>query len=173
MSYSICKMVSLAKRPKLCKKQLDQNNRVVLCKKPLVKTPNTREMRQFPKSAILRGLQKKHGLQALENGTFGSKVKNAKNVQKNHSTRTLELFFAKKSLEKKIKYLRNSRKISQSAILQRQQSMHGLQAFQDGRFSKSSHFSNTGGVYLSGFLHRTTLMILQYRFSHVFGIFNF
>ena len=29
------------------------------------------------------------------------------------------------------------------------------------------------GVFRSGFLRRTTLMILQNRVSHVFGIFNF
>ena len=57
--YSLCKMVSLGqklKMPKTCEKPFYKNIRVVLCKKPLEKTPNIREMRRFWKSAILQRL---------------------------------------------------------------------------------------------------------------------
>ena len=43
-------MVSLGqklKMPKTCEKHIYKNIRVVLCKKPLEKTPNIREMSQF------------------------------------------------------------------------------------------------------------------------------
>ena len=57
--YSLCKMVSLGqklKMPKTCEKPFYKNIKVVLCKKPLEKTPNIREMRQVWKSAILQRL---------------------------------------------------------------------------------------------------------------------
>ena len=57
--YSLCKMVSLGqklKMPKTCEKRFYKNITVVLCKKPLEKTPNIREMRRFWKSAILQSL---------------------------------------------------------------------------------------------------------------------
>ena len=49
-NYTPCKMVSLRqklKMPKACEKPFYKNIRVVLCKKPLEKTPNISEMRQF------------------------------------------------------------------------------------------------------------------------------
>ena len=55
--YRLCKMVSLAQKfkwPKTCEKRFYKHVRVVLCKKPLEKTPNIREMRPFWKSAILQ-----------------------------------------------------------------------------------------------------------------------
>ena len=48
--YSLCKMSKLGqkvKMPKTCKKPFHKNIRFVLCKKPLEKTPNIREMRRF------------------------------------------------------------------------------------------------------------------------------
>ena len=57
--YSLCKIVSLCqklKMPTRCKNSFYKSIKVVLCKKPLVKTPNTREMRRFWKSAILQRL---------------------------------------------------------------------------------------------------------------------
>ena len=57
--YSLCKMVSLGqklKMPKTCEKPFYKNIKVVLCKKPLEKTPNIRAMRQVWKSAILQRL---------------------------------------------------------------------------------------------------------------------
>ena len=77
--YRLCKMVSLAQKfkwPKTWKKRFCKHVRVVLCKKPLEKTPIIREMRPFWKSAILQRLQ------TLQNGQFGSKIQMAKNVRK-------------------------------------------------------------------------------------------
>ena len=57
--YSLCKMVSLGQKikiPKKCEKPFYKILRVILCKKPLQKTPNIREMTQFRKSAILQRL---------------------------------------------------------------------------------------------------------------------
>ena len=65
--YRLFKMVSLAQKlkwPKTWKKRFCKQVRVVLCKKPLEKTPIIREMRPFWKSAILRRLQ------TLKNGQF-------------------------------------------------------------------------------------------------------
>ena len=48
--YSPCKMLSLGQKlemPKTCEKPFYKNIRVVLCKKPLEKTPNIREKRRF------------------------------------------------------------------------------------------------------------------------------
>ena len=48
--YSLRKMVSLGqklKMPKTCQKSFYKTIRVVLCKKPLEKKPNIREMRQL------------------------------------------------------------------------------------------------------------------------------
>ena len=47
--YSLCKMVSLGQKLKMqktCEKPFYNNIRVVLCKKPLYKTPNIQEMRE-------------------------------------------------------------------------------------------------------------------------------
>ena len=77
--YRFCKMVSLGqnlKWPQTCEKRFYKHVRVVLCKKPLEKTPYIREKRPFWKSAILQGLW------TLQNGQFGSKSQMAKNVRK-------------------------------------------------------------------------------------------
>ena len=50
MGYSLGKMLSLGqklKMPKRCDKLFYKNVTVVLCKKPLEKAPNIREIRQF------------------------------------------------------------------------------------------------------------------------------
>ena len=52
-------MVSLdqkMKRPKTCKEPFYEHIRLVLCKKPLIKQLNIREMRARLKSAILQSL---------------------------------------------------------------------------------------------------------------------
>ena len=41
------------KGAKTCEKPFYKNIKVILCKKPLEKTPNIREMRQVLKSAVL------------------------------------------------------------------------------------------------------------------------
>ena len=71
---SVC--VKNLKWPKTCEKRFYEHIRVVLFKKPLIKTPNIRQMRAFLKSAILQRLQ------TLQNGQFGSKIKMAKNMRK-------------------------------------------------------------------------------------------
>ena len=56
----ICKIVSLGQKLKLkktCEKLFFNHIRVVLCEKPLEKTPNIRQMRRFSKSAIMQRLQ--------------------------------------------------------------------------------------------------------------------
>ena len=55
----LCNMVSLGQKLKFCenvRKTIFNHLRVVLCKKPLEKTPNIREMRRFWKSAIVQTL---------------------------------------------------------------------------------------------------------------------
>ena len=88
------------KMPTPCEKPFYTNIRVVLCKKPLEKTPNIREMRRFLKPAILQRLESMPRVYLLQNGHFGSKIKNAKIMQKNHSSRTLELVRAKNRSKK-------------------------------------------------------------------------
>ena len=58
--------------PKTGEKRFYNHTTVVLCKKPLLKTANIREMRRFWKSAIL---------QRNENGHFGSEIKYAKKMR--------------------------------------------------------------------------------------------
>ena len=47
--------------------------------------------------------------------------------------------------------------------------LHGLQAYQDGRFSKNALISRLFNVFPCGFLHRITLFISQTHFQHVFA----
>ena len=70
------------KMPTPCEKPFYTNIRVVLCKKPLEKTLNIRQMRRFLKSAILQRLESMPRVCLLQNGRFGSKIKNAKIMQK-------------------------------------------------------------------------------------------
>ena len=98
--YMLCKMVSLGqklKMPKTSEKPFYKNIRFVLCKKPLQKTPNVREIRKFGKSAILQRLYPMQRLQALQNDQFGSKIENVKNMRRSILT---ELFSAKNRSEK-------------------------------------------------------------------------
>ena len=88
-------MISLGqklKMPKTCEKRFYKNIRVVLCKKPLEKTPNIREMRWFWKSAILQRLYIMQ--EAIAFAKWSVWVKNLKCQKhaKNDSTRTLEWF---------------------------------------------------------------------------------
>ena len=57
--YRLCKMTSFGKNfqwPKTCEKRFCKHVRVVLCQKPLQKTPYAREMRPFWKLGILQRL---------------------------------------------------------------------------------------------------------------------
>ena len=56
-AYSLCKLVTLGQKLKFqtaCKNLFYKRFTVILCKKPVEKTPNTREMRLFWKSAIMQ-----------------------------------------------------------------------------------------------------------------------
>ena len=78
--YSLCRMVSFGpklKMPKTCDKRLYKQIRIVLWKKRLQKAANIWEMRPFWKLAKMATMQR---LQPLQNGQFGSKIKNAKNM---------------------------------------------------------------------------------------------
>ena len=77
--YSLGKMVSLGQNLKFRKtseKRLFNHIRVVLCKKPLEKTPNILQMRRLWKSAIVQGLY------PWQDGQFGSHIKIQKNMRK-------------------------------------------------------------------------------------------
>ena len=57
--YSPCKILTLAQKlkfQKICQNPFSKSFTVVLCKKPLQKTPNIREIRAFSKSAIMQML---------------------------------------------------------------------------------------------------------------------
>ena len=74
--YSLCKIVSLGQKltfKETCDKRFFNHVRLVLCKKPIEKTPNVGEMRRFWKSAIMQGAV------AFENSQFCSKI----NIQEN------------------------------------------------------------------------------------------
>ena len=77
--YSPCRMGILGQKlkfQKTCQNPFYKSFRVVLCKKPLQKTLNIREMRPFSKSAIMQRLS------PLQNPHFGSKIKIQKNMSK-------------------------------------------------------------------------------------------
>ena len=95
--YFLCKTVSLGQKlkfKKTCEKRFFNHVSVVLCKKQLERTQNTRKMRRFWKSAIMQGLW------PLQNGQFGSKIKVQKKHGKNDSLIMLDLFCAKNRLRK-------------------------------------------------------------------------
>ena len=95
--YSLCKIVSLGQRLKFkrtSQKRLFNHIRVVLCKKPLEKTPNIREMRPFRKTPIMQRLY------PLQNSHFASKIKIKKKHAKNDSLIILDFFSANNRLRK-------------------------------------------------------------------------
>ena len=81
-----CKTVSLAqklKMPKRCEKRLYHHIKVVVCKKPLQKTPHIRKMTAFWKWPQLATMQNwPRCILPMQKGQFGSKIKNAKKVRK-------------------------------------------------------------------------------------------
>ena len=82
--YSPCKILTLAqifKFQKTCQNPFYKSFRVVLCKKPLQKTPNIREMRAFWKSAIVHAKAIAHAKSSL-----CLKNENSKKHVKIHST---------------------------------------------------------------------------------------
>ena len=108
-----CKILTLGEKLKLqkpCQNPFYKSFRVVLCKKPLQKTKNTRENRPFWKSAIMQRLQ------PMQNPHFGSKLK-FRNQVKIHFKNHLELFCAK-NRSKKTRNIREMRPFSKSTIMQ-------------------------------------------------------
>ena len=75
--YRTCKILILSQKlkfQKTCENPFYKSFRVVLCKKPLEKAPNIREMRGFRKSAIMQ--------RPMQNTDFKSKIKIQKNMSK-------------------------------------------------------------------------------------------
>ena len=91
--YIPCKILTLAQKlkfQKTCQNPFYKSFTVVLCKKPLQKTLNIREMRAFSKSAIMHAKAIAHAKSLL-----WLKIESLKKDVKIHSTHHLELFCAK------------------------------------------------------------------------------
>ena len=86
---------------KTCQNPFYKSFRVVLCKKPLSKTLNIREMRPFWKSASSKGYSPCKVL------TFGRKLQFQKTCQ-NPLYKSFRVVLCKKLLQKNIKYSRNA-----------------------------------------------------------------
>ena len=96
--YSPCKILTFAQKlkfKKTCQNPFYKSFTVVLCKKPLQKTLNIREMRAFSKSAIMHAKAMAHAKSSiwLKNKYFKKHVKI-------HSTNHLQLFCAKNRSKK-------------------------------------------------------------------------
>ena len=101
--YSPCKILTLGQKlkfQKTCQNPFCKLFPVVLCKKPLQKTLNTRKMRPFSKSPIMQRLQ------PLQNPHFGSKIKIPKNMSKS-ILQIISSCSVQKTALKNTKYLRN------------------------------------------------------------------
>ena len=83
--YSLCKRVSLGQKLKMrktCEETFYKNTRVVLCKKRLGKNTKYSRNETILKIGHFQRLQPMHRLQPLQNGQFGSKIKNTKKMRK-------------------------------------------------------------------------------------------
>ena len=101
--YSPCKILTLGKKFKF--KETSQNPfyksfTVFLCKKPLEKRPNIKEVRPFWKLAIIQRLYPR------QNPHFGSKIKIPKNMSK-FILQIIYSCFVQKTVQKRTKYSRN------------------------------------------------------------------
>ena len=107
--YSLWKMVSLGqklKMPKTCEKPFHKNIRDVLCKKPLQKTPNIREMSYFKNRPSCKGYSPCKGYSLWKMVTLGQKLKMPKTCEKPfHKNIRVVLWI--KLLPKNTKYSRN------------------------------------------------------------------
>ena len=92
--------VKKLKFQKTCQNPFYKSFTVVLCKKPLEKTPNIREMRLCCKSAITQRLQ------PIQNPHFGSKIKIPKNMSKS-ILQIIQSCSVQKTARKNTKYSRN------------------------------------------------------------------
>ena len=110
----LCKIVSLGQKlkwPKTCEKRFYKHVRVVLCEKPLEKTPNIREMRRFWKSAILQSYR------LCKIVSLGQKLKWPKTCEKRFY-KHVRVVLCEKPPEK-TPNIREMRRFWKSAILQR------------------------------------------------------
>ena len=119
--YSLCKMLSLGQKLKMlktCQKRFSKNVRVVLCKKPLQKTPIIREMRKCWKSAILQKLYSPcKGYSLGKMLSLGQKSKMPKTCKKRFF-KNVAVVLCKKPLEK-TPNIREIREFKKTTILQR------------------------------------------------------
>ena len=94
--YRLCKMVSLGenfKWPKTREKRFYKDARVLLCKKPLEKTPNIREMRPFKIQPSCKGYR------LCKMVSLGQKLKWPKTCEKRFC-KLVRVVLCKKSLQK-------------------------------------------------------------------------
>ena len=113
--YSPCKILTLAQKlkfQKTCQNPFYKSFTVVLCKKPLQKTPNIREMRAFWKSAIMQMLYSPCKIL-----TLAQKLKFQKTCQ-NPFYKSFAVVLCKKPLQK-TPNIREMRAFWKSAIMQR------------------------------------------------------
>ena len=126
--YSLCKIVSLGqklKMPTTCEKWFYKNIRVVLCKKPLEKTPNIRQMRRFWKSPIWgKGYSPWKGYSLCKMNSLGQKLKMPKTCEKRFY-KNIRVVLCKEPLQKTPNILER-RRFWKSAILQRLKPMQRL-----------------------------------------------
>ena len=112
--YRLCKMVSLAQKlkwPKTCEKGFCKHVRVVLCKKPLEKSPNIQKWDHFENRPSCKGYR------LCKVVSLGQKVKRPKTCKKGFY-KHVRVVRCKKPLEK-TPYIREMRPFWKSAILQR------------------------------------------------------
>ena len=96
-----CKILTLGQKlqiPKTCEKQLHYHNRVVVCKKRLEKTPNSRKMRAFWKWPKLATMQKLWPMQK-KTLSLGQKITFLKTCEK-RLYKHIRVALCKKRLEK-------------------------------------------------------------------------
>ena len=101
--YSLCKILTLGQKLKFQKTYQNpfyKSFRIVLCKKPLEKTPNIREMRPFSNRPSCKG----YSLWKIL--TLGQKLKFQKTCQ-NPFYKSFRVVLCKKTARKNTKYSRN------------------------------------------------------------------
>ena len=112
--YSPCKILTLAQKlkfQKTCQNPFYKSFTVVLCKKPLQKTPNIREMRHFKNRPSCKGYSPCKIL------TLAQKLKFQKTCQ-NPFYKSFTVIHCKKPLQKTLN-IQEMRAFSKSAIMQR------------------------------------------------------
>ena len=112
--YRLCKMVSLVQKlkwPKTSEKRFCKHVRVVLCKKPLEKSPNIQKWDHFENRPSCKAYR------LCKMVSLGQKVKRPKTCEKGFY-KHVRVVLCKKALEK-TPYIREMRPFWKSAILKR------------------------------------------------------